>query len=237
LDGLILARPRRREFELMGVVAANAGVAETINIAKPLAAGAPPKPLLKTIDVNLYGPIYSAYLAIHYFRTNSPATGGRYVVTSSSAGLYGTADLPLYCSAKFGCVGLVRSLGMDKRMRKEGITFNAICPGWVETGLAPPGMIDFVRKTCPEIITPMNTVMKAYNMFIDSDMTAQAVECTGELAEPRPQPEVLPFSFHILTFSPLILVTRFLNRLQRVRLNRRTISTSQRLGHQNRIVR
>lgn len=122
-------------------------------------------------------------------------------------------------------------------MQKEGITFNAICPGWVETGLASPGMIDFVRKTCPEIITPMSTIMKAYNMFIDSDMTAQAVECTGELAEPRPQPEVLPFSLYILTFSPLILVTRFLNRLQRVRLSRRTISTSQRLGHQNRIVR
>jgi 15-hydroxyprostaglandin dehydrogenase (NAD) len=178
--------------ELIGQVAANAGVAETINIAKPLAAGAPPKPPLKTIDVDLYGPIYSAYLAIHYFRTNSPATGGRFVVTSSTAGLYGTADLPLYCSAKFGCVGLVRSLGLDKGMQREGITFNAICPGWVETGLAPPGMIDFVRKNCPEIITPMATIMKAYNMFLDSDMSGNAVECTGELAEPRPQPDVPP---------------------------------------------
>jgi 15-hydroxyprostaglandin dehydrogenase (NAD) len=178
--------------ELLRQVAANAGVAETINIAKPLAAGAPPKPPLKTIDVDLYGPIYSAYLAIHYFRTNSPVTGGRFVVTSSAAGLYGVADLPLYCSAKFGCVGLVRSLGLDKGMKREGITFNAICPGWVETGLIPPGMIDFVRKNCPEIITPMATIMKAYNMFLDSDMSGNAVECTGEVAEPRPQPDVAP---------------------------------------------
>jgi 15-hydroxyprostaglandin dehydrogenase (NAD) len=174
-------------------VAANAGVAETISIVKPLELSGtevPPKPPLKTIDVNLYGPIYAAYLAIHYFRTNSPQTGGRYVVTSSCAGLYGQADLPLYCSSKFGAVGLVRSLGQDKELTKMGVTFNAICPGWVETGLAPPGMIEFVREKIPQIITPMSTIMKAYNMFLDSDMTAQAVECTGHLAEPRPEPTV-----------------------------------------------
>lgn len=164
-------------------------------MAKPLevpAGKAPPKPTFKTIDVNEYGPLYAAYLAIHYFRTNEPATGGRFVVTSSAAGLYGIADLPLYCSSKFGNVGLVRSLGMDKRLKKEGMTFNAICPGWVETGLAPPGMIEYVRKHCPEIITPMDTIMRAYNRFIDTDITGQAFECTGNLAEPRPEPEVFP---------------------------------------------
>jgi len=164
-------------------------------MSKPLEVGeneVPPKPALKTIEVNTYGPLYAAYLAIHYFRTNSPPTGGRFVVTSSAAGLYGIADLPLYCTSKFGNVGMVRSLGMDKQMKKEGITFNAICPGWVETGLAPPGMIDFVRKHCPQIITPMSTIMKAYNIFLDNpDITGQAYECTGELAEPRPEPPVL----------------------------------------------
>ena len=155
---------------LVGVdslVAANAGVAETIDITKPLDVNVPPKPPLKTIEVNGYGPIYSAYLAIHYFRTNTPATGGRFVVTASSAGLYGIADLPLYCSSKFGNVGLIRSLGKDKKMKSEGITFNAICPGWVETGLAPPGMIQFVREKCPQIITPMSTIVKAYDIFLD----------------------------------------------------------------------
>jgi 15-hydroxyprostaglandin dehydrogenase (NAD) len=175
---------------MLMVVAANAGVAETMDIAKPINADIPPKPEFKTLDINAYGPTYAAYLAIHYFRTNSPATGGRFVVTSSSAGLYGVADLPLYCTSKFGNVGMVRSLGKDKRLQKEGITFNAICPGWVETGLAPPGMIDFVRKNCPEIITPMETIMKAYNKCLDSDMTGEALECTGDFAEPRPTPEV-----------------------------------------------
>jgi NAD(P)-dependent dehydrogenase (short-subunit alcohol dehydrogenase family) len=177
---------------VLTIVAANAGVAETIDITKRLSVDVPPKPALKTLDVNQYGPVYAAYLAIHYFRTNSPATGGRFVVTSSAAGLYGNAELPLYCTSKFGVVGLVRALGKNKTLTKEGMTFNAICPGWVETGLAPPGMLEFVREKCPQIITPMATIMKAYNMFIDSDMTAQAVECSGNLAEPRPQPDVIP---------------------------------------------
>jgi len=180
---------------LVIVVAANAGIAESMDLTKPInvAAGqTPPKPNLKTVDVNLYGPLYAAYLAVHYFRTNSPATGGRYVVTSSAAGLYGHVDLPLYSAAKFGCVGLVRSLGLDRRCIAENITFNAICPGWVETGLAPPGMIEFVRQNCAEIITPMSTIMRAYNIFLDSNVSAQAYECTGELAEPRPEPDVFP---------------------------------------------
>jgi NAD(P)-dependent dehydrogenase (short-subunit alcohol dehydrogenase family) len=119
-------------------------------------------------------------------------TGGRYVVTSSAAGLYGVADLPLYCASKFSNVGLVRSLGKDKLLKQQNITFNAICPGWAETGLAPPAMIDFVRQNCPQIITPMAVIMRGYTMCIDSDMTGEAIEATGELAEPRPEPPVPP---------------------------------------------
>jgi 15-hydroxyprostaglandin dehydrogenase (NAD) len=174
------------------VVAANAGVVETIDIAKRLDVKVPPKPELKTIDVNGLGPIYAAYLSIHYFRQNEPATGGKFVVTSSTAGLYGIADLPLYSASKFSNVGLIRSLALDKDMKKEGMTFNAICPGWVETGLAPPGMLDFVRQNCPQIITPMSTILKAYNAFLEGDISGEAWECTGPLAQARPQPEVPP---------------------------------------------
>src|SRR5271163_4398025 len=82
-----------KENSVLIVVAANAGIAESMDITKPIQVAAgqtPPKPNLKTVDVDLYGPLYAAYLAVHYFRTNSPATGGRYVVTSSAAGLYGS---------------------------------------------------------------------------------------------------------------------------------------------------
>ena len=132
-----------------------------------------------------------AYLAMHYFRIN-PNRTGRYAVTASSAGLYGVPDLPLYSATKFGCVGLVRSLGTDRRAQREDMTFNAICPGWVETGLTPPHMVKLFRKNWPEIITPMSTVMKAYDMILESKITGQAVECTEDLIQPRPTLEVLP---------------------------------------------
>jgi NAD(P)-dependent dehydrogenase (short-subunit alcohol dehydrogenase family) len=106
--------------------------------------------------------------------------------------LYGNGELPLYCTSKFAVVGLARALGKNKQLKNENITFNAICPGWVETGLAPPGMIQFVREKCPEIITPMSTIMKAYNLCLETDMTGQALECTGKFAEPRPEPTVRP---------------------------------------------
>src|SRR5271154_3275637 len=51
-----------RKLNMLIVVAANAGVAETMDIAKPINADIPPKPEFKTLDINLYGPTYAAYL-------------------------------------------------------------------------------------------------------------------------------------------------------------------------------
>lgn len=173
-------------------VAANAGVRETFVIPKPLEPeSVPSKPMLPTLDVNLYGPVYAAYLAIHYFRTNSPPTGGRFIVTSSAAGLYGLVNHPTYCAAKFGCIGLIRSLGLDKSLMSDGITFNAICPGVVETGMAPPVLYDYIRKTMPDIITPMSTVLKAFNMILEGNMTGDAFECSGDQVVLRPQHDPL----------------------------------------------
>lgn len=173
-------------FELR-IVAANAGVAETLDIFESLdRQSVPTKPVLTTIDVDLYGVVYTAYLAIHSFLTNDPPTGGRFVVTSSAAGLYGMANLPTYCAAKFGCVGFVRSLGLDKRMMNHGITFNAICPAVVQTGIAPPVIYDYIKTNMPQVMTPMSTIMTAFNMILDSNnnMTGEVLECIGEQVAP-----------------------------------------------------
>ena len=99
------------------------------------------KPNLKTIEVDLFGPLYATYLAIHYFRTNEPNTGGKVVITSSTAGLYGCPPQPQYGTAKFGCIGLARSMGENTALQGENITVNAICPSFVPSGLAPPEML------------------------------------------------------------------------------------------------
>lgn len=52
---------------------------------------------------------------------------------------------------------------------------NAICPAFVVTNLCPPKVLKVFPK---EHITPMSTVLKAFDAFLDSDVTAKVVECT-----------------------------------------------------------
>jgi NAD(P)-dependent dehydrogenase (short-subunit alcohol dehydrogenase family) len=121
------------------LVAANAGIDDTQDLYVP--GDGITKPNLKTLEVDLLGPVYATYLALHYFRTNEPNTGGKVVITSSTAGLYGCPPQPQYGAAKFGCIGLARSMGENAGLQGENITINAICPSFVPTGLAPPEML------------------------------------------------------------------------------------------------
>lgn len=52
---------------------------------------------------------------------------------------------------------------------------NAICPAFVVTNLCPPEVLKVFPK---EHITPMSTVLSAFNTFLDSDVTGKVVECT-----------------------------------------------------------
>ncbi|KAK7217273.1 hypothetical protein V2G26_005276 [Clonostachys chloroleuca] len=71
--------------------------------------GEPQKPNLRTIDIGLNGQIYCLYLAAHYFRQNG-WNGGTIVFTSSNAGLYKLPTNPQYAAARYGIIGLVRSV-------------------------------------------------------------------------------------------------------------------------------
>ena len=83
---------------------------------------------------------------------------------------------------------------MDKGLKSDGITFNAICPGVVETGIAPPTVYKYLKETMPDVITPMSTIMKAFSMILESDMTGVALECSEGTVVPRPQHD--PLSDH-----------------------------------------
>lgn len=92
---------------------------------------------------------------------------------------------PQYGAAKAGIIGLVRGCG--NKFLQESITVNCFCPGFVPTGLAPPGLVDLWPK---EHITPMSTVLKVYDTFMgDDQMTGQAVEISLDQLYFRPPPE------------------------------------------------
>jgi NAD(P)-dependent dehydrogenase (short-subunit alcohol dehydrogenase family) len=59
---------------------------------------------------------------------------GRIVNVASSAGLRGVQRVSAYAASKHGLIGLTRSLALE--VAKQGVTVNAVCPGYVDTDMA-----------------------------------------------------------------------------------------------------
>jgi len=91
----------------------------------------------RLIDVNLTSVFLGCKLAIPEMRKQG---GGSIVNIASIAGLIGSPALTPYGTTKGGVVLLSRSLA--KKLGKENIRVNCVCPGPVETGLT----LDFLRR-------------------------------------------------------------------------------------------
>jgi NAD(P)-dependent dehydrogenase (short-subunit alcohol dehydrogenase family) len=61
------------------------------------------------------------------------AKAGRIVNIASTAGLKGYAYVTAYTAAKHGVVGFTKALALE--VARQGITVNAVCPGYTETDL------------------------------------------------------------------------------------------------------
>lgn len=80
--------------------------------------------------VNLNGAFYAFRAAISGM---SERGWGRLIAISSVSGKIGGANRSAYHAAKHGLLGLVRSVALEAA--GAGVTANAICPGFVETGM------------------------------------------------------------------------------------------------------
>lgn len=58
---------------------------------------------------------------------------GRIINIASVHGLVASANKAAYCAAKHGIIGLTKVVAIE--CAEQGITVNAICPGWVDTPL------------------------------------------------------------------------------------------------------
>lgn len=134
------------------VVVANAGVARTAKLVDLS---------LQDWNETIASTLTSVFLT---FRAALPGLGegGRLIAIASTASLQGGATLAAYAAAKHGVLGLVRSTA--KEVAKRGITCNAICPGFVDTGMAEGAAKTVAKKFGVDEVQAMEMVVAANPM-------------------------------------------------------------------------
>jgi NAD(P)-dependent dehydrogenase (short-subunit alcohol dehydrogenase family) len=122
----------------LDIVIANAGAAESAPAERIT-----PDHWRRMIDVNLTGAFQTVQAALP--DVTRDGANGRVVFIGSTAGLKGYAYVAAYCAAKHGVVGLMRSLAFE--VGKNGMTVNAICPGYTDTPMLAASVKAISEKT------------------------------------------------------------------------------------------
>lgn len=155
----------------------------------------------KCVSVNLEG----AFLAAKYATPMMKAQGaGAMTFTSSTAGIFGYPNRAPYAAAKWGIIGLMKTVAME--LGPHGIRANAICPGAVE-GPRMDGVLE--REAAKKGMTrdqvydgyAAGTSMRSFvtaqdiadmALFLGSDaakrVSGQVIAVDGHTENPDPKP-------------------------------------------------
>ena len=107
----------------VSICVANAGIAEPAPFHRET-----PDHWRATMATNLDGVFLTFQAAM---ATLPPEAWGRMIAISSIAGLRGLKGAIAYTASKHGVIGMIR--GLSEEYMGSGLTFNAICPGYVDT--------------------------------------------------------------------------------------------------------
>ncbi|MGC6485505.1 MAG: SDR family oxidoreductase [Candidatus Puniceispirillales bacterium] len=110
-------------WDRLDILMANAGIAGPTAAVEDISLA----DWQRCLAVNLDGAFLATSLAAPWMKKQG---GGVMTLTSSTAGLFGYPYRSPYAAAKWGIIGLTKTLAME--LGPYGIRVNAICPGAVE---------------------------------------------------------------------------------------------------------
>jgi len=120
-----MVRTTEKEFGTLDVLVNNAGIQHVANIED-----FPIEKWDAIIAINLSSSFHTIRAAVPGMKKRK---WGRIINIASAHGLVASTQKVAYVSAKHGLVGLTKVVAMETA--NEGVTCNAICPGWVLTPL------------------------------------------------------------------------------------------------------
>ena len=125
------------EFGTVDVLVNNAGISESAPFASM-----DDELWERTLAVNLTG-------TYHCMRAVAPGMFSRrqgcIINIASSAGKLGYPYTAAYVASKHGVLGLTRSVAIEAASR--GVTVNAVCPGWIISGMTDRSIARIAEKT------------------------------------------------------------------------------------------
>jgi NAD(P)-dependent dehydrogenase (short-subunit alcohol dehydrogenase family) len=168
-DASRLASSAIEAFGRLDVLVNNAGTGGTRAPVHELE----PEDFDRVIAVNLRGTFLCARYAIpHLLQSGS----GAIVNIASTYGLIGAPETVAYCASKAAIINLTRQMAIDYGPR--GLRVNALCPGYIDTGLGRRG-----PTLTPEQFAAANQVRE----------TAAALQPLGRQGSPAEVAEVAVF--------------------------------------------
>ncbi len=116
-------------------------------------------------------------------------SGGRVIVVASTAAVKGFKYTAAYSASKHAVLGLVRSAALE--WARDGITVNAVCPGWVDTEILDATIANIADKTGNSLeearqqiekMVPMGEVLKPEEVagMVEYLVTPGARHLTGQ---------------------------------------------------------
>ena len=96
----------------------------------------------RTMDVNVNGVFHCMQVALDAMLSSN---WGRIINIASVASLRGFTYASGYCASKHAVLGLTRAVALE--VATQGVTVNAICPGYVDTDIVRSAIAEIVSKT------------------------------------------------------------------------------------------